>query len=177
MSASSRPGHGRPSRAGRSRQILGQPLPRRFQGAWLRFESPVRVLRDIADWIDASFVVTPGEPPREADGDLARRLAESERERGRLETERASLVGQVIEARDVAGSGVLGERLGIALAEVGVSETGAANERFDPGVHRAVDRVEAPDPLLDGVIAEVERPGYRDRGRVLRRPEVIVYRR
>jgi molecular chaperone GrpE len=59
---------------------------------------------------------------------------------------------------------------------VGVNEYDGAGEAFDSSRHRALDTVPTEDELRHDVVAETVRPGYDDRGRVVRRAEVIVYR-
>ena len=46
---------------------------------------------------------------------------------------------------------------------------------FDSSCHTVVDTKPADDPLLDNQIAEVFRPGYVYKGKVLRGQEVILY--
>jgi molecular chaperone GrpE (heat shock protein) len=48
-------------------------------------------------------------------------------------------------------------------------------EPFDGAHHDAVDREPTTDPARDRTVASTERTGYLDHGRVLRRPEVVVY--
>lgn len=63
------------------------------------------------------------------------------------------------------------------LADVGVAVvTPRKGSRFDPERHKAVDFELVDDPTRHRTIASVERSGFDDRGRMLRDPEVIVYR-
>jgi molecular chaperone GrpE len=60
-----------------------------------------------------------------------------------------------------------------ALGEGGLQEIRAEGERFDPYVHDCVQRV--PDSgLVDGMVKQVVRKGYRLQERVLRPAQVIV---
>ena len=90
--------------------------------------------------------------------------------------DRELLVGVCVELADVIPSDALRSRLRDALAGAGVEpvlpEKGA---EFDGVGYRIVDRVATDDPALHNRIATVERPGYVDRGRRLRPPEVLVY--
>jgi molecular chaperone GrpE (heat shock protein) len=47
---------------------------------------------------------------------------------------------------------------------------------FDRRHHRAVGTTATEDEALDGHVAEVRRPGYRDEERVVRFAEVVVYK-
>jgi hypothetical protein len=63
-----------------------------------------------------------------------------------------------------------------ALAQAGVTEMVADGEAFDPHRHQSMDVQDTPYAYLRDVVAATTRPGYLDNGRVLRLPEVIVYR-
>lgn len=91
-----------------------------------------------------------------------------------IEAERETLVAACIEACDISAGHPAGERIERALAEIGVVAERPVNVRFDPARHRAVDRMPTREPALDGVVAQTERAGWRDKDRLLRRPEVIV---
>jgi molecular chaperone GrpE (heat shock protein) len=51
-----------------------------------------------------------------------------------------------------------------------------AGTEFDRREHRAVGTRVTEDEALDGRVAEVRRPGYRDEERVVRFAEVVVYK-
>jgi hypothetical protein len=68
------------------------------------------------------------------------------------------------------------EVLRAALVQANVHELPTKGESFDPSRHIAVDNVHTHDRALDDRIAYAHKPGYRDGGRVLRLPEVVVYR-
>jgi molecular chaperone GrpE (heat shock protein) len=51
-----------------------------------------------------------------------------------------------------------------------------AGTEFDRYQHRAVGTRATEDAALDGRVAEVRRPGYRDEERVVRFAEVVVYK-
>lgn len=143
-------------------RIFGLSVPRQFRGFWLRFESPARVLGDFGSWLESELVVvTNGD-----EGELKKKARD-----------RQVLVERVIEVSDIAQGDTVRERLRMALAEVGVEQIDAADERFDPNRHMAVNRLPPAAPELDGMVAEVERPGYKDGDEVVRRPEVVVYHR
>src|SRR6266542_249761 len=96
-------------------------------------------------------------------------------QRRRAEADRAALVRACIYVRDRITSKALGDRLGAALQEAGVSVVEPAGQRFDPAHHEAGGATPSDDPSKVGTIAAVEVPGYSDRGRVLRPPVVTVY--
>ncbi|MDQ4144540.1 MAG: nucleotide exchange factor GrpE [Actinomycetota bacterium] len=93
-----------------------------------------------------------------------------------LISQRRTLVDACIEVRDLVPSASLRSRLGRALAAAGVSEIDPSGTRFDANLHRAVETLETDDASLDDVVASVVRRGYRDDGRILRPPDVSVYR-
>lgn len=90
--------------------------------------------------------------------------------------QRADLVSALIAIRDQLGSDVLRSQAGEALQRAGISEVRPDGHRFDPQWHQAVDQVLTTDQTLDGTIAATERPGYVEGTRVIRLPEVVVYR-
>ncbi|UWP78483.1 nucleotide exchange factor GrpE [Dactylosporangium fulvum] len=90
--------------------------------------------------------------------------------------DRRALVQACIYVRDRVTSKALGDRLGTALQEAGVTILEPVGARFDPAHHEAGGATPSNDPSLIGSIAAVEVPGYVDRdGRVLRAPIVTVY--
>ncbi|MET7424933.1 nucleotide exchange factor GrpE [Dactylosporangium sp. NPDC005555] len=95
---------------------------------------------------------------------------------GPADQDRRALVQACIYVRDRVTSKALGDRLGAALAEAGVTTLEPTGARFDPAHHEAGGAAPSADPALIGSIAAVEVPGYLDRdGRVLRAPIVTVY--
>ncbi|WP_344504853.1 nucleotide exchange factor GrpE [Dactylosporangium maewongense] len=95
---------------------------------------------------------------------------------GPAEHDRRALVQACIYVRDRVTSKALGDRLGAALKEAGVTTLEPTGVRFDPAHHEAGGAAPSTDPALIGSIAAVEVPGYLDRdGRVLRAPIVTVY--
>ncbi|MDG6106558.1 nucleotide exchange factor GrpE [Dactylosporangium aurantiacum] len=95
---------------------------------------------------------------------------------GPAEADRRALVQACIYVRDRVTSKALGDRLGTALQEAGVTTLEPTGARFDPAHHEAGGAAPSNDPALIGSIAAVEVPGYLDRdGRVLRAPIVTVY--
>jgi hypothetical protein len=95
--------------------------------------------------------------------------------RDETRNDRDALIRSCVYLYDIVREPVLRDRLREALAEAGVSELDNVGGRFDPVKHIATGRVPTDNPSLDGQIADVERPGFSDRGRVLRLPEVTVY--
>ncbi|WP_433065804.1 nucleotide exchange factor GrpE [Dactylosporangium sp. CS-033363] len=95
---------------------------------------------------------------------------------GQSDADRRALVQASIYVRDRVTSKALGDRLGAALHEAGVTILEPAGVRFDPAHHEAGGTTPTNDPNLNGQISGVEVPGYVDRdGRVLRAPIVTVY--
>jgi hypothetical protein len=95
---------------------------------------------------------------------------------GPADADRRALVQACIYVRDRVTSKALGDRLGAALSEAGVTTLEPTGVRFDPAHHEAGGAAPSNDPALIGSIAAVEVPGYLDRdGRVLRAPIVTVY--
>jgi hypothetical protein len=90
--------------------------------------------------------------------------------------QRQELVGACIEVRDLVGSQALAGRLGSALERAGVVTVDPTGELFDHRYHRAVHVSDTDDVSLDARIARVERVGYADGARLLRPPEVVVWR-
>lgn len=94
-----------------------------------------------------------------------------------VDEHRDGLVGALIDARDRVGESGVGDRIVVALRDAGVEVIDPTGDRFDPEQHVAAghDRL-TDDPALDGRVADVVSYGYRDRGRVLRLPSVVVWR-
>lgn len=91
--------------------------------------------------------------------------------------DRAALVALCIDLADRLRTATPGlhARVHRGLAEVGVVPLEPDGHPFDRARHDAVDREPTTDPARDRTVASTERTGYADRGRVLRRPEVVVY--
>jgi hypothetical protein len=70
----------------------------------------------------------------------------------------------------------LWRRMCRGLAAVGVEVLVADGQRFDPDTHDAVGREPTADAARHLTVATTEFCGFTDRGRLLRRPEVVVYR-
>lgn len=91
--------------------------------------------------------------------------------------EREVLVRALIDVGDLVTSAAVRGQITHRLADVGVETLGAdVGEPFDPDRHRGVQSTPAPARELDGTVAECDRTGWTDRGRVLRPPEVVVHR-
>jgi hypothetical protein len=148
--------------------VFDQRVPSRFRSWWLHFEDPVLVLTEFIGWLEERLPEPAGDAPEPP---------AVERDRGRAADERATLVRGLMELGDLVPSSALRHQITDLLAAVGVTAIDSVGERFDPSRHRAVDRVATVDPGADGRIAETERLGYSDRGRIARLPEVLVYRR
>jgi hypothetical protein len=95
---------------------------------------------------------------------------------GQADADRRALVQASIYVRDRVTSKALGDRLGAALHEAGITTLEPTGVRFDPAHHEAGGTTPTGDPALNGQISGVEVPGYVDRdGRVLRAPIVTVF--
>lgn len=92
-----------------------------------------------------------------------------------LVEERAAMVHLCIELDDLLTNDALRQKLRRGLRRVGVTVEVPEAVPFDADRHRAVGTAPAPDPMLVGTIASVERPGFADAGEQLRPPDVIVY--
>lgn len=62
------------------------------------------------------------------------------------------------------------------LTAVGVTETSAKGERFDPAFHEAVMQVPTEDEAADDTIAEVYTKGYKLGDKIIRYAQVSVYK-
>lgn len=69
-----------------------------------------------------------------------------------------------------------GDRLLAALRSVGVKEIRGDGELFTPCHHESVDVTTTPRSELHDQVAQTTRLGYRDGARVVRLPQVVVYR-
>jgi GrpE len=96
-------------------------------------------------------------------------------DRQRLDEERAALVELCIELDDLLTNEAMREKLRRGLRRIGVEAVEPEGARFDPEIHRAIGTATAPEANREGIIARVERAGFRDGGVELRPPEVIVY--
>jgi molecular chaperone GrpE len=72
------------------------------------------------------------------------------------------------------GAAMVHEELMGLLQRAGLEEVPGVGEPFDPTWHEAMMQVEAPEPVDAPVVAEVMRPGYRFKDRVLRPASVSV---
>lgn len=61
------------------------------------------------------------------------------------------------------------------LEGLGISETGAAGEKFDPTYHEALTSMPTEDEALKGTIAQVFEAGFVKDARVVRPARVVVY--
>lgn len=91
-------------------------------------------------------------------------------------TERETLIRLCLYALDRARSAGVAERLAEGMDGIGVTALRPVGERFDPARHEASGTVATEDPVLDGLIAEIEVPGFTDRDRLLRAPVVTVHK-
>lgn len=95
----------------------------------------------------------------------------------RAAEERSALVAALIELAHEARSDAVRGQIVRHLAAVGVEPVVVSpGERFDPTVHRGIHAESAAAPDQADTISAMERPGWADRGRVLRPPEVVVRR-
>ncbi len=90
--------------------------------------------------------------------------------------ERRQLIDLLIYAWDRARSAGVWERLSVGLAQIGVEVIRPDGELFDPNAHEVGGVEPTSDPLLHNTVAETESVGFRDRGRLIREPVVVVYR-
>lgn len=99
------------------------------------------------------------------------------RETGACARERAILATACIEVSDLVDSAALQEQLLDALKASGVSPVEAGvGEPFDSSRHKAVGTIPTTDRGNDNTVAETQRPGYVDRGKRVRYPEVLVFK-
>ncbi len=91
--------------------------------------------------------------------------------------QRSKLIKTCISVYDLMTSEAQREQLRMTLEEVGLTVVEVrSGDRFDPDTQKAIDTVVTSDPRLNNTVAETERPGYKDGDKVLRLPEVLVYR-
>ncbi len=91
--------------------------------------------------------------------------------------DRRALLDLLIYAWDRAKSPGVWERLAAGLEPLGITVLRPDGEKFDPTVHEAGGVEPTDDDALVGTIAETELVGFADRGRLVREPVVVVYRR
>lgn len=90
---------------------------------------------------------------------------------------RDQLVHALIEVGDLVTSDAVRTQLVEHLRRVGVAPLPVPpGTPFDPGRHRGVQAVAAPEPGANGTVATCDRPGWVDGDRLIRLPEVVVYR-
>jgi hypothetical protein len=142
------------------RSVLGMEIPNRFRGFGMRFRDPDRVLIEFISWLDA------GGRPTKASGDGS----------GAAERDRRQLLEACMELSDRLSNEALRQRLLAAMAGVGVEPIDPDGEVFDPERHHAIFRTPASNSSQHGRVASTERLGFADRGKIIRRPEVAVFR-
>lgn len=94
-----------------------------------------------------------------------------------LESERRQLIDLLIYAWDRARSPGVWERLTDGLAAVGVAVLRPDGEPFDAAMHEVGGVESTDDENRIDTVAETEVAGFADRGRVIREPVVVVFRR
>ena len=104
-----------------------------------------------------------------------RRRSPDRRDDETQKKERAALAELCVDMHDRVSSEGLRDKVRLGLQRVGIEILSADGESFDPAAHEAVGAVEAPDRRLAGTIASTQRSGYRDHGRLIREPAVLVY--
>ena len=92
------------------------------------------------------------------------------------EAERRLLIDLLIYAWDRARSPGVWERLAAGLEQIGVEVLRPDGEPFDPGGHEVGGVEPTDDPARYDTVAETEAAGFRDRGRLIREPVVVIYR-
>ncbi len=120
----------------------------------------------------ASQPPPPGQPPPTTQPPPSQRPLGPPTESPEVE----AMVRRVIEVRDLLSSQSLSDRLGAALAHVGIQTVDPTGQAFDPAAHHAVDVAPTTNPSAVGLVADTERVGYLRRGVVLRVPEVVVFK-
>jgi hypothetical protein len=126
----------------------------------MRFRDPDRVLVEFISWLEA------GDPGAGVGHDSS---AAAEQDRSRL-------IATCMELSDRLSNEALRERLLSTMASVGVEVIAPDGEPFDSERHHAIFRTPTTDRSQHGRVASTERLGFSDRGRIIRRPEVAVYR-
>ena len=144
--------------------VLGRSLPERFRTWRILFVPPACLISDLADWFEAEFGGVKVETPVTKPGD------------SEPSKERDALIEGCMELCDYLDSNPLREMLLRTLSRAGVYEIVCEGEVFDASRHHAVDWLPATNPALHLHVAKTEQPGYRDRDRVIRFPDVLVYR-
>lgn len=91
--------------------------------------------------------------------------------------DRGALIEALIEVADEVSSGAVRTAIVQRLAAVGVEAIVVeAGTPFDASRHRGIHAEQATSAEQADTVVAMERPGWVDRGKVLRPPEVVVYR-
>ena len=106
---------------------------------------------------------------------MRRRRRSPDRSDDEMEKERAALVELCVDMHDRVPSEGLRDKVRLGLQRAGIEIVSAEGQSFDPAAHEALGAVEAPDRRLAGTVASTQRSGYRDHGRLVREPAVLVY--
>lgn len=94
-----------------------------------------------------------------------------------LAEHRDALIRSLIEVGEMVSSEAVRARVADDLGRIGVRPVSVTvGDRFDPHRHRGVQAVAAPGPNADATVAACDRVGWADDTRVLRLPEVVVFR-
>ncbi|MGH3933062.1 MAG: nucleotide exchange factor GrpE [Pseudonocardiaceae bacterium] len=148
---------------------IAAPLPMREENAAGQRRAPggATDIPVLVEALRAVAAVAPGAAIRQQIG----RLLDAE-------VGRDDLLLACIRYRDQLGERdpTTGDRLLAALRGVGVDEIRVDGARFDALHHESVDVTPAPRPELHDHVAQTTRLGYRDGARVVRLPQVVVYR-
>jgi hypothetical protein len=107
----------------------------------------------------------PASPPVQAGDGLATAIAE-----------RDSLAFACMELADLVSSPSLAHKVLEALRRAGYDSIDPVGDVFYPQQHRAVETRPTSDSAQHNRIAAIERRGYLGHGRVVRVPEVAVFR-
>ena len=102
-------------------------------------------------------------------------IRRSSRTAERAERERALLAELCVDLHDRVPSEGLRDKVRMGLERVGIEIVAPDGQSFDPEAHEALGAVDTPENDLAGRIASTQRSGYRDRGRLVREPAVLVY--
>lgn len=139
-------------------EVLGRQVPERFRRRRIYLEDPGRLVTEVLEWVEQEI----SDAAAPADGDVVK--------------DRETLVRGCIELLDLVRNEAAADRLVELLSSAGIDEVGAPGEPFDSSRHAAVGRAPAPDPSHHNRIAEVQTPGFVDRGQTLQPARVVVYR-
>lgn len=164
--------------------VLGREIPEQFRHA--PADDTAGALMAFIEWLEDQLGVSvaPAPPPMDAMTERPRAGVAAQRKRAAEEKavaeavaeERARLVELCVDLHDWLPGEGLRDRVMHTLEQAGVDLVTGEGEPFDPLVHEAAGETPTTDDELDSRVASTQRVGYRDRGRLVREPVVLVYR-